>query len=121
MQINARVLHDIEQCPLITPLLPILLPCEVLVLLWQEWTFYRYDIDRSWMEDGDFWSTRLYGTQAQEPVAWGAASLVLAALYEYSLLWSGLYLAEAFGVMLFRDYITENIRILRVMKAHWWT
>ena len=73
------------------------------------------------MTEGGFWSGRLYGTQAQEPVAWGAASLVVVAVIEYPSVWIVFYLLAAFAVMVFRDWITESIPILRVMKSHWWS
>ena len=122
MEINWRVMHDLEQSPLlITLFLPLVLPCEVLVLLWREWRYYRLNADKSWMMEGGFWSGRLYGTQAQEPVAWGAASLVVVAVIEYPSVWVFSYLLAAFAVMVFRDWITESIPILRVMKSHWWS
>ena len=122
MEINWRVMHDLEQSPLlITLFLPLVLPCEVLVLLWREWRYYRFNLDKSWMTEGEFWSRRLYGTQAQEPIAWGAASLVIGAALEYPSMWVLFYLFAAFAVMLVRDWLTESISILRVTKSHWWS
>ena len=100
---NARILHAVEQSLIIVPLFPILLPCEVLILLWQEWRYCRWDVDRTWMADGDVWSGRLSGLRAQEPTSWGAAALVIAALCEWSLIWSGFYLVLAFVVVVWQS------------------
>ena len=51
----------------------------------------------------------------------GAASLVVVAVIEYPSVWIVFYLLAAFAVMVFRDWITESIPILRVMKSHWWS
>ena len=104
---NARVLHDIEQSLLMVPLLPILLPLEILVLMWQEWWYYGGNIDRQWMEERDFWSGRLEGLQAQDLYSWGAGALVGVGYYQDSYLRLGVYLLLACLVMRFKHLVVR--------------
>ena len=105
MEVNWRDVHDIEQSPLLFPILPVLLPLEILVLVWQEWVYYRDDVDRQWMEDGDFWSGRIAGLQAQDLFAWGSGALVGVAYWQESYVRLGVYLLLAFLVMRFKHRI----------------
>ena len=73
---------------LLLPILPVVLLLEVGVLLWQEWTYYRYDADLAWMEGGDVWSGRLGGLLAQDVWSWGAGALVVAAYCQET--WGGM-------------------------------
>ena len=84
---------------LVTPFLPVLLPIETLVLLWQEWAFWKYDRDRRWREEGRLWDGRIGGILAQEIVPWGAGALMLFAYLQESYIRLGVYCLLAFLVM----------------------
>ena len=102
---NWRIVHDIEQSPLLFPVLPVLLPLEIVFLYWQEWDYYRHEKDRYWMEEGDSWSGRVEGLQAHDSLAWGAGVLVGAAYFQDSWAHCGVYLLLAFLVMRFKHRV----------------
>lgn len=78
-----------------------LLPIEAFFLVWQEWSYYRHDVDRYWMEEGDFWSGRVEGLLTQVPLVWGCGALVGAAYLQDSYVRGGVYLVLAFALRSF--------------------
>ena len=50
-----------------TVFLPIILIVESALLLYQGWTYWKYDLDREIKESGGLWSERLRGLCVQEP------------------------------------------------------
>ena len=106
VEMNWRIVHDIEQSPLLFPVLPVLLPLEnCLSLLAGVGTTTGTKKDRYWMEEGDSWSGRVEGLQAHDSLAWGAGVLVGAAYFQDSWAHCGVYLLLAFLVMRFKHRV----------------
>ena len=66
------------------PLLPFVLVIEALVLLYENFNWWWYDMDRVMREEGWIWSRRIGGLVAQTQTGWAAGAVAAAGNYEWA-------------------------------------